>query len=286
MTSLTELSLRHNALGDAGLRRLCEGLKHPSIRLQKLDLCHCSLTSGCCADLALALCGNPSLLELNLSRNELGDSGLMQLCHGLKHPECRIEKLWLASCTLSGSCGAALASVLSTSQTLTTLCLGENELGDSAVMQLCEGLTEPGCKIQTFDLWLCSLTAPCCPGLASALMASPALTELTLSDNNLGDFGLRLLCDGLRNPGCRVQRLYLDSIGLTDDCIPDLCSALATNEALQTLTLNCNHLTDASITSFSQLRNTHGALPYIGTAGNGFTSSGREQLQLLMADSG
>lgn len=286
ITSLIELSLRHNALGDTGLRRLCEGLKHPGIRLQKLDLCHCSLTGACCADLSFALCGNPSLTELNLSRNEMGDSGLMQLCHGLKHPECRIEKLWLVSCTLSGSCGAALASVLSTSQTLTTLCLGENELGDSAVMQLCEGLTEPGCKIQTFDLWLCSLTASCCPGLASALMGSSSLTELTLSNNKLGDSGLRLLCDGLRHPDCKVQSLYLDSIGLTDDCTADLCSALATNEALQTLTLNCNHLTDTSIASFSQLRKTRGALPHIGTAGNGFTTSGREQLKLLMEDSG
>ncbi|KAJ1159257.1 hypothetical protein NDU88_011925 [Pleurodeles waltl] len=221
-TSLTELSLRHNALGDAGLRRLCEGLNHPGIRLQKLDLCHCSLTGACCADLAVALSETPSLIELNLGRNELGDSGLIQLCHGLERPDCRIEKLWLVSCSLSGSCGAALASLLATSQTLTTLCLAENELGDPAVMQLCEGLKEPGCKIQTLDLWLCSLSASCCPDLASAVIGSPALTELILSDNKLGDSGLQLLCDGLRNPGCKVQTLNLDTNGLTDDSIPDL----------------------------------------------------------------
>lgn len=53
----------------------------------------------------------------------------------------------------------------------------------------------------------CGLTAESCRDLASALSASQTLTQLELSFNLLLDAGAEHLCEGLRQPGCRIHRL-------------------------------------------------------------------------------
>lgn len=53
----------------------------------------------------------------------------------------------------------------------------------------------------------CSLTEAGCGVLPSTLRSLPTLRELHLSDNPLGDAGLRLLCEGLLDPQCHLEKL-------------------------------------------------------------------------------
>lgn len=53
----------------------------------------------------------------------------------------------------------------------------------------------------------CDLEAEGCRHLASGLSGGQTLTELELSFNLLLDAGAEHLCRGLREPGCRLQRL-------------------------------------------------------------------------------
>ncbi len=54
----------------------------------------------------------------------------------------------------------------------------------------------------------CGVTDEGCAALASALISNPShLRELDLSLNKLGDSGLNLFSDGLKDPHCRLETL-------------------------------------------------------------------------------
>ncbi|XP_029797340.1 NACHT, LRR and PYD domains-containing protein 3 isoform X4 [Suricata suricatta] len=146
--NLTELNLSDNALGDPGIVVLCQMLQRPGCNIRRLWLGRCCLSDQCCFNISSVLSSNQKLVELDLSHNSLGDLGIRLLCVGLRHLFCNLKKLWLVSCCLTSACCEDLASVLSTSQSLTRLYLGENALGDSGVGILCEKAKHPQCKLQ------------------------------------------------------------------------------------------------------------------------------------------
>ncbi|XP_064419259.1 NACHT, LRR and PYD domains-containing protein 3-like [Latimeria chalumnae] len=206
-SSLTELDLSRNKLGDSGLKLLSAGLMDPNCKLQTLVLGKCGLTAGCCRDLSSVLSTNSSLTELNLSENKLGDSGVKLLSAGLMDPNCNLQKLELWECDLTAGCCGDLSSILSTNSSLIGLDLSGNKLEDSGVKLLSAGLMDPNCKLQTLVLKDCGLTAGCCRDLSPVLSTNSSLTELDLGGNKLGDSGFKLLSVGLMDPNCKLQKL-------------------------------------------------------------------------------
>ncbi|NWZ52489.1 NAL12 protein, partial [Haliaeetus albicilla] len=77
----------------------------------------------------------------------------------------------------------------------------------SPIHLLCQALEKSGCKLKMLRLWQCRLTEASCGALAAVLAASPSLMELHLGANELGDGGVRQLCEGLQDPACRLQML-------------------------------------------------------------------------------
>ncbi|MCI4395259.1 hypothetical protein PGIGA_G00178270, partial [Pangasianodon gigas] len=109
--------------------------------------------------------------------------------------------------TLEKKISEALASVLgSESANLRELDLSESKLGDSGVKCLSVGLENPHCKLETLRLVFCRFSNEGCAALASALRSNPShLRELDLSDNNLGDSGVKCLSGVLENPHCKLE---------------------------------------------------------------------------------
>ncbi|CAI5763101.1 NACHT, LRR and PYD domains-containing protein 3-like isoform X1 [Podarcis lilfordi] len=245
--TLTELALEYNGLEDAGVRLLCEGLKQPSCKLQKLRLARCNITAASCEDLSSALAVRQTLTELVVECNELRDPGVKLLCRGLKHPHCKLQLLNLYNCDLTAACCADLASVLSSNQTLTELFLGGNQLGDSGVQLLCEGLKHPKCTLQKLCLCSTEITAAGWGEICSALSTNQMLEDIDVWNNPLGDSGMRLLCEALKHPGCKLQILSLWNCEFTSASCRDLCSALSSNQSLKKLKLGGNKLGDSGV---------------------------------------
>ncbi|XP_072894263.1 NACHT, LRR and PYD domains-containing protein 3-like [Hemitrygon akajei] len=250
---------------------LCDTIKH-------LDLAGCHIQ---CEGIQRLGPGLHKCQELRLGWNKLGDSGVKLVSVALRNPECKIQKLWLRDVGLTDSGAEDIVSALSVNLSLTELNLSANDLGDSGVKLVSAALKNTVCKIQKLELDNVGLTYSGSEDLVSALSANPSLTELSLSANKLGDSGVKLVSAALRNPECKIQKLRLWKVGLTDSGAADLASALSTKPSLTELNMGENSLTDRSVPALRRLILTLPSLNQIWLLGNRLSDTGRKEMRSL-----
>ncbi|XP_067441879.1 NLR family CARD domain-containing protein 3-like isoform X2 [Thunnus thynnus] len=176
---------KYSASEDALLRLL------PVVRASnKARLSGCNLSERSCAALSSVLSSqSSSLRELDLSNNDLQDSGVKLLSAGLENPHCTLETLRLSGCLVTEEGCASLASALRSNPSyLRELDLSHNHPGDSGVRMLSAGLEDPNWRLDTLRVehggehrlkpgvrkYACELT----------LDTSTVNNYLKLSDNN------------------------------------------------------------------------------------------------------
>ncbi|XP_078016719.1 uncharacterized protein LOC117268645 isoform X4 [Epinephelus lanceolatus] len=239
----------------------------------------CDLSERSCEALSSVLSSqSSSLRHLDLSNNNLKDSGVNLLSDGLKSSHCTLETLRLSGCNLSERSCEALSSVLSSqSSSLRHLDLSNNDLKDSGVNLLSDGLKSSHCTLETLSLSGCLITEEGCVSLASALSSNPShLRELDLSNNDLKDSGVNLLSDGLKSSHCTLETLRLSVCNLSERSCEALSSVLSSQScSLRHLDLSNNDLKDSGVNLLSDgLKSSHCTLETLSLSGCLITEEG------------
>uniref|UniRef100_A0A669ETH4 NACHT domain-containing protein n=1 Tax=Oreochromis niloticus TaxID=8128 RepID=A0A669ETH4_ORENI len=242
----------------------------------KALLSGCNLSERSCGALSSVLNSqSSSLKELDLSNNDLRDSGVKLLSAALQSPHCTLETLRLRSCGLSEiSCGYMAAALKSNPSYPRVLDLSGtyNNLQDSGVKQLCVLLENPRCQFETLRLKDCDLSEISCDYLAAALKSNPSyprVLDLSGTYNNLQDSGVKPLCVLLENPRCQFETLRLSHCDLSERSCEALSSGLRSQTSnLRQLDLSNINLKDSGVKLLSEgLKSPHCTLETLRLSG-------------------
>ncbi|KAM3584971.1 uncharacterized protein V6R79_004325 [Siganus canaliculatus] len=209
---LDEFDLKKYSRSEEAVLRLLPVVKASN----KVVLSGCNLSERSCGALSSVLISS-SLTELDLSNNDLKDSGVKLLSAGLKSPLCRLETLRLSGCLVTEEGCAALASALSSNPShQRELDLSYNHPGDSGVKLLSDGLKNPLWRLDTLRVepagvqWLS-------PGLRKYFC------QLTL-DTNTVNRNLKLSNNNRTVTCVEEDQSYPDHPDRFDSCQQLLCT--------------------------------------------------------------
>ncbi|KAM6951497.1 NLR family CARD domain-containing protein 3-like [Aplochiton taeniatus] len=154
-SQLRELDLSENNIRDGGIMVLSAGLRN--CQLKTLNLRSCNLTEGSCEAINSVLSLDSSQLTvLDLSDNDLQDSGVKILASGIGSPYCKLEILRLSLCRLTEEVCVFLASAVNSNPShLRELDLSYNHPGDSGHKLLSAMLEDPHCRLERLSVDCC-----------------------------------------------------------------------------------------------------------------------------------
>uniref|UniRef100_A0A8C7XK57 NACHT domain-containing protein n=1 Tax=Oryzias sinensis TaxID=183150 RepID=A0A8C7XK57_9TELE len=239
---LEEFDLQKYSASEEALLRLLPVIKASN----KALLSDCKLSEKSGAALSSVLSSQSSRLrDLDLSNNNLQDSGVELLSVGLKSPHCKVETLRLKNCSLSETSSKDLGSALkSNPSNLTELDLSWNSLQDSGFLHLCGFLESPDCRLQTLRslLHLNATASPfvCCH-ICFVFCGSVLLLKASLGWNGAGPPAAITSSEHTNLSAFRLKSCSLSEIS----CEP-LGSVLKSNPSnLKELDLSRNILQDS-----------------------------------------
>ncbi|XP_062406738.1 dynein regulatory complex subunit 5 [Sardina pilchardus] len=173
----------------------CKTLRVLRIHQSKVDNEKCRL-------LVSYLLDHPSLQDLDLSHNLIGDRGARAVGKLLNRS--RMRSLNVYDNQIRGAGAQALAYALAKNTSLLTLNLRLNRLGDEGGQAIAQALTKNQTLV-SLHLGANQLTEPTAIALSQALVQNSTLRSINLSCNRLGVDGGKVLEEGMSHNGAVVD---------------------------------------------------------------------------------
>ncbi|KAM6909418.1 NLR family CARD domain-containing protein 3-like, partial [Xenentodon cancila] len=183
-----------------------EYLKQPVSLERQLTPLHCSALAS------MLLVSKNQLQELDLKSYNASEEGRRRLIPAVRSS----RKALLRDCKVTEEWVTHLAFGLKFPfSPLRHLDLSDNDLKDSGLKELCGGLANQCCRLETLRLSGCLVTEKGCVHLVSALQSNPShLTELDLSYNHPGDSGVKMLSKLVEDSGYKLSVLISEQGGI------------------------------------------------------------------------
>ncbi|XP_078682082.1 uncharacterized protein LOC144916671 [Branchiostoma floridae x Branchiostoma belcheri] len=264
MSLLEELDLSENRdLGDAGMEVLQDGLSSvPHLAVLRFGglMYGVSMTAVGISSLAPYMRHLVGLRELDISSNEIGDTGLESLTTVL-HTFTAMQVLGLSFTGISPTGMRTLVPALCKLTRLISLDISYNDIGDPG-LQCLAAILHHLTAMKVLDL---SITHISDRGISSMIKALPHLVQLqvlNVSNNNIGDSGIVSLVQTL----CQPISLDMEQNPPGDK---SLTTAPHYNTTLQGLHIRGNRgVTGAGLGRVAQLISTLPALTWLNMSGH------------------
>uniref|UniRef100_A0A8C1VR65 NACHT domain-containing protein n=1 Tax=Cyprinus carpio TaxID=7962 RepID=A0A8C1VR65_CYPCA len=278
---LKELDLSENKLGKPYWEELSALLMDSHSKVEKIILNNCELKEKSCSALASVLSSKTILKEVNLNNSRLPDSGVKEICEGLKNPVCELKILKLSDCSINEEGYKALASALRSNPShLIELDLTGNDPGQSGVKDLIDLLHDPNCQLKTLRLLQNPSAVEACQYVTEVVGENPLLLrELNLSKHELRDEQVNQIAALLQDKHCKLEKLMMHDCGITEKNCSALASVLRSNTSLKELDISKNNLQDSGVKKLQNgLENTNCTLKKLRLSGCCITEEGYKAL--------
>jgi len=268
--------LNRNRIDAKGMRPLATALKENYV-LQFLDISGSCITLEGFNYLAEGLSGNTSLvylnisdndigpkiqniikplmscnlLELDISKNRLGDAGL-QLLIGIFQPTAvphsKIQTLNIGGNNITAFGATKLFDMLSKNNTVKKLILDNNNLTGRGISNIV-GLLFENATLTSISLYDCNLNHEGADALGTGLSRNFHINTLILGKNPFKDEGIKILVSSLKE-NHMINVLDLSGCKIRDEGGKMIAELMSTNHNLIQVDLKDNHIRDGGGIAF------------------------------------
>lgn len=210
-----------------------------------------------------------TVTELDISSNNLGDSGIATICKFLATND-TVVKVNFSRNSVQRAGADAISNMLAENRKIKTIILSNNALSEEN-FELAAYELQTERTLENLDLSSNSFTKKCGYVLRCLLAKNVSLVTLNLSSNYIGDEGIRDLVPGLKiNETIRNLDLSWNNIG--DEGVAWIAEFLTINNVLRKINLSYNRISSEGIKCLADSLSMNGGLECMELSGNSLCS--------------
>ena len=246
-----------------------------------VNFIRCHLTAVDCSSLVNVI-NVQQISHLDLSFNNIGPLGCLEICKLLKCRESQLSWLNLTGNQLTDEAAKYLAEAINNNNCqLRTLDLSTNKISDIGAQHLAEAINNNNCQLRALNLTRNNISHIGAQHLAEAIINNNCqLHTLNLSDNTISDIGAQHLAEAINHNNCQLRTLDLTQNNISHIGAQHLAEAINKNNCqLNTLHLSTNNISDIGAQLLAEaINNNNCQLHTLNLSDNNISDIGAQHL--------